>query len=98
MENNSKKTLVLILYRKRLNQGLSANEQSILVHVVSTFILANKRRYYKDNRRFQDKQDKTTSKVYKCWVCEVNHSFMQCDVFWKMNIQERKETVRKYKL
>ena len=44
------------------------------------------------------KKDKISSKVYECWICKGNHRLMQCDEFRKMNIKERKETVRKHKL
>ena len=45
-----------------------------------------------------DKKDKTSSKVYECWICKCNHRLMKCDEFRKMNVKERKETVRKHKL
>ena len=44
------------------------------------------------------KKDKISSKVYECWICKGDHCLMQCDEFRKMNIKERKETVRKHKL
>ena len=45
-----------------------------------------------------DKKDKTSSKVYECWICKGNHRLMKCDEFREMNVKERKETVRKHKL
>ena len=33
-------------------------------------------------------KDKTSSKVYECWICEDNHCLMKCDEFRKMNIND----------
>ena len=45
-----------------------------------------------------EKKDKTSTKVYECWICKGNHRLMKCDEFRKINVKELKETVRKHKL
>ena len=45
-----------------------------------------------------DKKDKTSSKVYECWICNDDHHLMKCDKFRKISVKERKENVRKHKL
>ena len=75
---------------KRSHKGFKANEQRYSGRLNQTNT---------DNKIVMedietDKKDKTSSKVYECWICKGNHRLMKCDEFREMNVKERKETTQ----